>query len=269
MGTHITDGVTEFMGNQHAQGAITVVGDANAIGDAVEAVAVVALLTGIDDFAEYGASFCSDQERLCGKSGLAHLAAEGEGQGIGGTAQIHLINALEAVQGAAAVALHHQEHVAGGVVGDIADLVLTGAAAQQVEMLFDRGAGGGIDRQDAGELRRTALGCNTIVISVDIQRALHECIQQAVLGVEGHAFNTAVAPAIAIVGGQAVDCFSADHTAVLRLQLGFLTQRDVALDQIAGVEIKNRNLAAVFVADGKHLALAQAVGGDAENRDGL
>ncbi len=64
MGAHIAGGLTKFMGHQNAQGAVTVVGDADAIGDAVEAIAVVALFTGVDDFAEHGAAFCSDQERL-------------------------------------------------------------------------------------------------------------------------------------------------------------------------------------------------------------
>ena len=128
-------------------------------------------------------------------------------------------------------------------------------------MLLNGGTGGGIDRQDAGELGRTALGCNTIVITVDIDGALHERIQQAVLAVEGHAFDAAVAPAIAIDGRQAVDCFSADHAAVLSLKLGFLAGGDKALDQIAGAEVKQTDLAAVLITHRKHLAAHTANGG--------
>ena len=268
MGPYIAGGVAKFMGHQHPQGAVTVVGNANPIGDAIEAIAVVAKLSRINHLAEHRTTLRSHHERLGGKGGFAHLAGESERQGVGGTAQIHLVHTLEAVQQPAAVALHHQEHAAAGVIGDIADLVLAGAAAEQVQMLLHRSPRGRIDGQDAGELRRAALGGNTIGIAVDIQRALHEGVEQAVLAVEGHAFDAAVGPAVAVDGRQTVDRFGADHTAVLSLKQGFLAGGDIALDQIAGAEIKQADLAAVFIAHRKHLA-AHAADAGGEDGDGF
>ena len=135
-------------------------------------------------------------------------------------------------------------------------------------MLLDRGSRGGINRQDAGELGRAALGGNTIAIAVDIQRALHEGIQQAVLAVEGHAFDAAVSPAVAVDGGEAIDRFGADRTAVLSLKQSFLAGGDVALDQIAGAEVEQADLAAVLITHRKHLA-AHAADGGGEDGDGF
>ena len=135
-------------------------------------------------------------------------------------------------------------------------------------MLLDRGSRGGIDRQDAGELGRTALGGNTIAIAVDIQRALHERIQQAILAVEGHAFDAAVGPAVAVNGGEAVDRFGADHTSVLSLKQSFLPGRDVTLNQIAGAEVEQADLTAILITHRKHLA-ADAADGGGEDGDGF
>ena len=135
-------------------------------------------------------------------------------------------------------------------------------------MLLHRGTRGGIDSQDAGELRRTALGGNTITIAVDIQRALHEGVEQAVPAVEGHAFDTAIGPAVAVDGRQAVDRFGADHTAVLSLKLSFLAGGDIALDQLAAAEIKQADLAAIFISHRKYLA-AHATDAGGEDGDGF
>ena len=268
VGTQIAGGVAEFMGHQHPQGAIAVIGDTDPIGDAIEAIAVVTKFTRINHFAEHRTPLRSHQERLGRQGGFAHLAGEGERQGVGGTTQIHLIHALEAVQQPAAVALHHQEDAAAGVVGDIADLVLAAAATEQVQMLLLRSTRGGIDGQDAGELRWTALGGNSIAIAVNIQRALHEGVKQAVLAVEGHAFDAAVGPAVAIDGRQAVDRFGADHTAMLGLKQGFLASGDIPLDQVTSAEIKQTNLAAIFITHRKNLA-ADAADGGGEDGDGF
>ena len=63
MGAHIAGGGAEFMVHDHPEGAIAVVHHPDAIGCAIEAVAVVGLLTGVNHLAEYGAAFCSNQER--------------------------------------------------------------------------------------------------------------------------------------------------------------------------------------------------------------
>ena len=206
-----------------------------------------------------------------GQPAIAGLVGSaGDRQGVGGAAQIHFVHLFEAGEAAEAVALHHQEHAAGSIEGHIADLVLIGAAAEQVQVLLDRGAGGGIDRQDAGELGGAAAAAGAVAVLVE--RALHEGIEQAVDGVEGHAFNTAIAPTVAIDGRQAVDRFSTDRAGAVQVvlcrQLGFLAGGNVTLDQVAGAEIEQGNLAAVFVAHGEHLAVA-AADAHVEHRHGL
>ena len=132
MGAHVAGGVTQLVVHQHPQGAIAVIHHADAIGDAVEAIAIGAQFTGIDHLAEGRPTFRSHQEGLGWEGRLAHLAGERERQSVGGAPQIHLVNMLKAVQGAVAIALHHQEYAAAGVIGDIANLVLAAAAAEQI-----------------------------------------------------------------------------------------------------------------------------------------
>ena len=134
-------------------------------------------------------------------------------------------------------------------------------------MLFHRRASGRINGQDAGELRGAPAG--TGAVGVLVERALHEGIQQTIGGVVGHALDAPIAPAIAAVDGrQAVNRFSTDHGSVLGLQLGLLTRRDVALDQVAGAEIKQGDLAPVFIAHGKHFA-GGAADGHCQHGDGF
>ena len=154
-------------------------------------------------------------------AGCASGASQGERQGVGGAPQVHFEDMLEAIQSAAAVALHHQEYAAAGVIGDIANLVLAAAAAEQIEMLLHRSAGGRIDGEDAGQFRLAALG-NAIGVTVHIQGALHKGIKQAIAGVEGHALDATICPAVAVDGRQAVDRFSTDYSAVLGLQQSLL-----------------------------------------------
>ena len=88
-------------------------------------------------------------------------------------------------------------------------------------MLLNRDAGGRIDGEDAGQFRLAALG-NAIGVAVHIQGALHKGIEQAIAGVEGHALDATICPAVAVDGRQAVDRFSADYSAVLGLQQSLL-----------------------------------------------
>ena len=93
MGAHITGGVTEFMGHQNPQGAIAVVGDANPIGDAVEAIAVVAKLSRINHLAEHRTPFRPHQERLRWQGGFGNDLLLGIRLGSGHhteLAQLHL-----------------------------------------------------------------------------------------------------------------------------------------------------------------------------------
>ena len=209
------------------------------------------------------------------RAGLADrrlpAARAGEGQGVGGAAQIHLVHMLEASEAAAAVALDHQEHAAGRIEGHITDLVLAAAAAQQIQVLLHRCACGRIEGQDAGELRGAAADAGAVAVLVE--RALHEGVEQPIGGIEGHALDAPVGPAVAAVnGGQAVDRFGADRGGpphvVLGLEQGLLAGGDVALDQVAGAEIEQGDLAAVLIAHGEHLAAA-APDGHGEHRHRL
>ena len=229
MGAHVAGGVTQLVVHQHPQGAVAVIHHPDAIGDAVEAVAIGAQFTGVEHLAECSPTFRSHQEGLGWEGRLAHLAGECERQGIGGAPQIHFVNMLEAVKGAVAIALHHQKNAAAGVVGDIANLVLAAAAAEQIEVLLHRGAVGRIDGEDAGQFRLAALG-NAIGVAVHIQGALHKRIEQAIVGVEGHALDATICPAVAVDGRQAVDRFSTDYGAMLGLQQGLLAGGDIALN---------------------------------------
>ena len=132
MGAHITGSIAKFMGNQNPQGAIAVIGDTDTIGDAIKAIAVVALLTGINHLTEHGSAFRSHQEGLRWEGGSPHLAGQGEGQCVGRSTQINFIHMLEAREASGAIAFHHQKHATGGVEGDIADLVLADATTEKV-----------------------------------------------------------------------------------------------------------------------------------------
>ena len=68
MGTGGADGFAEFMGDENPQGA-AVIKYTNAIGNAVEAVAVIGLLTGGDDLLEGAAILCRNQE-VAAREGL-------------------------------------------------------------------------------------------------------------------------------------------------------------------------------------------------------
>ena len=70
VGTQIAGGVAEFMGHQHPQGAIAVIGDTDPIGDAIEAIAVVTKFTRINHFAEHRTPLRSHQERLGRQGGF-------------------------------------------------------------------------------------------------------------------------------------------------------------------------------------------------------